>query len=464
MDTLPFVNTTVGEDLTRVTVISPTRRIDLALPASIALGEILPNIVRFSGYEPGSVQESVHTWVLQRLGDDPLDPNKLVSALNIRDGETLHLRQRGAAMPDAAFDDVVDAVATATNTRAAWTPKHSRRMALGVLVAVLGGVPLAMLLLRPDWVSATIALGVGFGAAIAAIVLSRAFNRYAVAATLAWTAVGLAGLGAFFAVPAGTALPIAALVASAGVLLAAATLALAAQTHPFGLLTVVLATALLLIVTMTMVLLPRHVVEIAAVAVAILLALTSMLPGLSYQIARIAMPVLPAGAEQLMADDQPIQSDIVARALLADKLLAAFIGATVITVTLLTVPVIRAGEWAELCLGGAVGLALLLRARAFVGLVQRLSLLVGGLIVTAMTLGQLALQTDPGLVWLALGSGGVVLLAAILVLYAAYQYDRVMSPTWGRFGDVFEWIAIMAMIPLVLAVLDAYTFMMQLGG
>lgn len=464
MVTLLCVNTTVGEDLTRVTVISPTRRIDLALPSGIALGEILPNIVRFSGYEAGSVQESVHTWILQRLGDDPLDPSKLVSALNIRDGETLHLRQRGAAMPDAAFDDVVDAVATATNTRAAWTPRHSRRMALGVLAVVLGGVPLMMLLMRPDWVSATVTLGVALSAGIAAIVLSRAFNRHAVAATLSWTAVGLAGLGSFFTVPLDAGPPIAALVASAGVLLAASALALAAHTHPFGLLSVILAAALLLIVTMTMVLLPRFVVETAAVATVVLLALTSVLPGLSYQIARIAMPVLPSGAEQLMADDQPIQADIVARALLADKLLAAFITASTLAVTQLMVPVVQAGGWAELSLGVAVALALILRSRAFVGLVQRLALLVGGLVVAAFTLGQLAARTELGALWLALGAGSTLLIATFLVLYASYQYDRVLSPTWGRFGDVFEWIAVMAMIPLVLAVLDAYTFMLQLGG
>ena len=35
-------------------------------------------------------------------GGDPLDPNALVSKLAIRDGETLYLRQRDNAMPDAA--------------------------------------------------------------------------------------------------------------------------------------------------------------------------------------------------------------------------------------------------------------------------------------------------------------------------------------------------------------------------
>ena len=99
------MTTAVGEDLARVTVISPTRRIDLALPGSTTLGELLPNIVRFAGFDGATTQEAVHAWVLQRLGEDPLDPNKLVSALNIRDGETLHLRHRESTMPDAAFDE-----------------------------------------------------------------------------------------------------------------------------------------------------------------------------------------------------------------------------------------------------------------------------------------------------------------------------------------------------------------------
>jgi type VII secretion integral membrane protein EccD len=473
VDTLISVSTSVGEeDFTRVTVISPTRRIDLALPSSAALGELLPTIVRFSGHEPGTVQESVHTWVLQRAGDDPLDPNKLVSALSIRDGEILHLRQRGAVMPDAAFDDVVDAVATATSTVPAWTAKHSRRFSLAMLVLVAAGVPLGLLLERmvasggalSDPVGGAIALGVAVATGIAAIVMSRAFGRHAVAATLGWTAVGLAGLGAFFVVPTVPQPQVAALVACSAVLAMSATIGLAARVHPYGMLATVLTSFFSLVVTMLMALLPTRVVEVAAVAVAVMLVLTAALPQISYQVAQIAMPVLPTGAEQLMADDQPIQSDIVTRAIMADRLLASFLTATAATTTIFLVPVVGRGGWADLSFAGAVSLALLLRARAFVGLYQRIVLLVGGVVASVLTLVEFAAQAPTGILTLLIGSAAVVLGASLLVLYASRMYDRILSPSWGRFGDIFEWIAIMAIIPLLLAVLNVYAFMLGLGG
>lgn len=471
VDTLVNVSANVTEDFTRVTVISPTRRIDLALPSTVALGELMPTIVRFSGHEPGTVQESVHTWVLQRTGDDPLDPNKLVSALSIRDGEVLHLRQREAAMPDAAFDDVVDAVATATTTLPAWTSTHSRRMALGMLVLVLVGIPVGLLLVRlggPDGlgdpIGGAIALAVALASCVASIVMSRAFNRYAVSATLGWTAVAMAGVGAFFIIPGSTPLPIALLVACSAALVMSATVGLAARVHPYGMLSAVLTALLTLIVTMTMSLMPHRVVETSAIATTVMLIVTAFLPQLSYQVAQIAMPVLPSDAEQLMADDQPIQSDIVTRAIMADRLLASFLTATVTSITLFLIPVLSRPGWAEIGFSGAVAVTLLLRARAFVGLYHRMVVLFAGVIAAVMTLVDLAGRAPQGVLPVLIGGAALVVTATILVIYASRGYDRILSPTWGRMGDIVEWIAIMSIVPLLLAVLDAYTFMLGLGG
>lgn len=458
------MNTSAGEDLARVTVISPTRRIDLALPGSATLGDLLPNVVRFSGYEGGSVQEAVHTWALQRVGDDPLDPNKLVSALNIRDGETLHLRQREAVMPDVAFDDVVDAVATTTSSRPSWNARHSRTMALSLLVATLVGIPAGMLFNSPDTSVSAVALILSLVAGVAAIVLSRAMNRYQVAATLAWCSVALAGLGGFNLLGPGASLPVKGLVGASLVLMSAAVMALAARVHAFGLLTAIVSSLVLIVVTMVMVLVPAWSVYVAAVAVAVLLALMAWLPALCYQIARIAMPTLPTSADQLMADDQPIQSDIVSRALTADRLLAALLLSVSTVVSILMVPVVMGGGWAAWALGSAVAMAMLLRARAYVGLSQRLALLLGGSAVAAITLGYLATNLTLDWIWLLVGGLLVVGIAITLAQYATSAYNKVLSPTYGRIGDIVEWISIMAIIPLVLAVLDAYTYIQGMSG
>lgn len=143
MSTLP------EEDLSRVTIISSSRRVDLALPGAVTLSELMPSIVRFSGLESNTPTEAVHAWVLQRFGSDPFDLYTPVNKLNLRDGETLHLRQRENAIPDAAFDDVVDAVAGATNSRPSWVSRNSQRVGLLLMMLVLIGMPLLIITAQP---------------------------------------------------------------------------------------------------------------------------------------------------------------------------------------------------------------------------------------------------------------------------------------------------------------------------
>ncbi len=442
-----------------MTVISPTRRIDVALPGSVSLGECLPTVLKFSGYESTSPQEAVHAWVLQRLGEDPLDTTKRVAALNLRDGETLHLRQRENVMPDAAFDDVVDAVTTATTARPSWTPPQSQWAAVVAMCALLVGIPVVMLgsadLAAPfgGLVEAGLTLFVGLLALVGSIVLSRAFGSYLPAAGLSWASVTLAAVGGLYLMPTQP-WSLRVLLASACALVFSATSWLAARVQPYAVLAIVLASAALLLASMVMVL-TGAATAVAAVAVAVVLAMTSALPTLSYHAARVAMPNLPATAEALMADDQPVQSDIVTRAITADKVLGAFLTATGVTVILLMVPILAAGSWLGLALGAAVAVALMLRARAFVGRTQRTALLVSGLVVGAAVIALTLLALSP--LWRAVAGIGIAVFAvAALAGYAAAMYDKILTPVWGRFGDILEWLSIMAIVPLVLGVLDVY--------
>ncbi len=455
------MTTTVGEDLARVTVISPTRRIDLALPGSSTLGELLPNVIRFAGFDGSTTQEAVHAWVLQRVGEDPLDPHKKVSALNIRDGETLHLRQRESTMPDAAFDDVVDAVTTATSTRPSWVAANSQWVTVIAMTALLVVVPV-MGLVRADLFvpfgglpEAGITAFLAIAAAVGSIVLSRAFGHFLPAAGLGWAADILFGAAGLYVLPTQP-WPLRVLIGAAMLLLMAAVIWLAARVQPYAQLATVLSAALILVTTTVMVLIGGDVVvDVAAVAIAVILAGTSLLPVLSYHLARVALPNLPATSEALMADQQPVQSDIVARAISADRVLGAFLAATGVTVALLMVPVLRRGDWVVLCLGAAVSLAMMLRARAFVGRTQRLAMLLPGALigfaVVVMALMALPFGWRLGL------SGFVVLFGGLaLAAYGSTMYNRILSPTYGRIGDILEWIGIMAIVPLVLAVLDVY--------
>lgn len=461
---------TADEDLARVTVISPTRRVDLALPGTVTLGELLPSVVRFSGHEAGTPQDAVHGWVLQRFGEDPLDPNALVSKLAIRDGETLYLRQRDNAMPDAAFDDVVDAVSSTTTRRPSWRPKHSQGFAIAALVTVLVGLPLAVMLLhfntvdvgKRGYYGAVLDLLLALGAGIAAIALSRAAGQFKVAAALAWSSVALAGLGGFQLVDVED-LPVRLVMSSALVLLFSTAMALSAAVTTMALFTAAASSGLILVSAIVASLLPRSDVKVAAVAVAVLLATTSMLPTLSYQLARIQLPNLPNTAEGILADDEPVQSDIVSRALLADRLLGALLTAAGVALIWFAAVLVMGGGWWRIALAAAAGLALLLRAREFVGLSQRLALLIPGVIITTMA-GLAAFQhLVLPLIWQVVIMVAVAALATVaLTHFAAVGYAKFGSPTAGRFADILEWLSVMAVVPLALGVLGTYGWVQTL--
>lgn len=459
-----------GEDLARVTVISPTRRMDLALPGGTPLIDLLPNIVRFAGFEGGSGTDAQQAWVLQRFGEDPLNTNETVGELGIRDGETLHLRQRAAAMPDAAFDDVVDAVATAAGTQPAWEPAHGQRFALALLAVVAVGLPGAAAFAAPGWLVSTGVLVLAAACGFTAILLSRAFGLRPVAGTLAWVSTALAGLGAYHLLV-GTLIPISGdaavqvLCAAAFVLVAAGALALGTQVTAYHLLGVAITALVVVVTAMVVVLVPGRALEASAVALVVVLALTPLLPGLAFRMARVAMPNLPATAEGLMADRTPVQSDIVERAISADRFLGGFLVATSLSALLLAVPVLLLGQgWAAVALLAVVALALLLRARAFTGRMQRFWLLTGGALVGLLAIGKWLAHLDDPLWQALLGVAVVVLATWLLAQYAATGWNRVISPVWGRWADILEWVAIMALVPLVLAVLDVYGWAYGLAG
>lgn len=463
----------MDEDLARVTIISPNRRVDLALPGSVTLGELMPSIVRFAGFEASNATDAVHTWILQRFGEDPLDPQVKVNKLSISDGETLHLRQRENAMPDAAFDDVIDAVATTTSQRPSWLPKHSQRFALALMLLAVLWLPLmfltqplepATMTLLGDLLTPTgehvlwgaIAAGVlSFGAAIAAISVSRAAGEYRVASALAWGSVGLAFLSGYGLLPQGAAVPLRVTVGAALVLVAAAALSIAARVSVMPLFTAAMTALLMVLVGSVMTVWPEHVLTVCVVSLAVLMALGAALPTWSYQLAQIALPSLPPDAEAMLADETPVQSDIVSRALLADRLLAAFLLATSLAALFVSLPVLLTRELWELLLVIAVGLAMVLRASGFVGLQQRLALLGTGSLMLLLAVG-VGLSRYSLVVQVVAGFALTVLLVLVLSYYATAVYNKIPSPVWGRVGDVLEWVSILAIVPLLLAVLDMY--------
>lgn len=463
------MSSTTDEDLSRVTIISSSRRVDLALPGSVSLSELLPSILRFSGQEANSPSEAVHAWVLQRFGADPFDLYTPIRNLGIRDGETLHLRQRENALPDAAFDDVVDAVAGATNSRPGWTPRNSRIMGLVVLGLVLVGVPFLSVLsvVAREVGRAEFGVGLGvtgllsFAAFVGSVSLSRAAGEKVTSTMLGWCSVALAGITGWFlpGIFAVGEIPtsIRIVVAGALVLAASAAVALAARVHAMPMLAIATTSGIMLVAASVAAVMGARDIEVAAVTMALMAMLTAGLPTLSYRIAGVALPVLPVTTEAMLADETPVQSDIVRRALLADRLLGAFLTAASAVAVICSVMVAQQGTIWSAMLTICIGLAFLLRARAFVGLSQRAALLLGGMVITALALLSLSSPLLGSITGTLVLAGVALLVGYVFAHYSASTFGKILSPSWGRWGDILEWFAIMGIVPALLGVLDLYS-------
>src|SRR5690625_7833479 len=97
------MNDTTASDLCRLQVHAPNRSFEIAAPTAVPIAELVPTLVLYAeGDEGEDLDESglEHDgWVLQQLGDDPLDEDETLDSLGLCHGETLYLRPRRDQLP-----------------------------------------------------------------------------------------------------------------------------------------------------------------------------------------------------------------------------------------------------------------------------------------------------------------------------------------------------------------------------
>lgn len=54
-------------------------------------------------------------------------------------------------------------------------------------------------------------------------------------------------------------------------------------------------------------------------------------------------------------------------------------------------------------------------------------------------------------------AGVALLVGYVFAHYSASTFGKILSPSWGRWGDILEWFAIMGIVPALLGVLDLYS-------
>ncbi|MFD4128541.1 type VII secretion integral membrane protein EccD [Streptomyces globisporus] len=466
-----MTDTQVAE-LCRLTVRAPAKSIDLAVPADVPVADLLPAVLGYAGDNLEEAGIDHGGWVLQRLGGEPLDEELTLDSYGLRDGDTLYLRPRAEALPEVHLDDLVDGIATTMRDHPfGWTPKVSRWVLLGIVVAILAGGVLVIAwpggssLSRSVFATAAgLLLLAGAGAASRAVgdagagaALGFMVGPYlALAGWLlpggelggphAYETLGARLLAASAAMAGGAVLALAVVAAFAALFLSVAVVSLFAAIAAVLLLTTDLA--------------PVHAAGILAVLAVIL---GAFVPSLAFRMSGMRMPPLPTNAQQLQEGIEPhAASAVSARAVLADGWMTSLYGAVGLVGAACVAVLARERELAEIIMTVALCLLLVLHARGLGNIWQRMSLVVPGVFGLLLLVLVAAPAASPGS---RLVTAAGLLAAAAAVAIAAWTVPgRRLVPYWGRAGEVLHSALAIAVLPLALWVLGVYGALRAING
>lgn len=433
--------------LARVTINSPQRRVDVALPDAVPLAELLPELLQHAGVGLADDGERHGGWLLRRGDGTTLSTTTGLAGQEVRDGAVLHLVPARTGWPELEFDDVVDAIAAGARRQgAAWSPGATR---VAALTAAGAGLAVALIAAVRD--------GLPLIAAVAALMLiltgtvaSRAYGDALTGAIVAAFGLPFAAAFGWLAAPpltttagrtllAATALLIAALLAGAGVAYLLRLFVAGATTGALG--------AALAFVAMEL-----RPAAAAAIALAVVVAGVAGTPLLAIRLGKLPMPVVTLPGDVTATGDglgaPPDRNRVFAAVARTDEMLTGLLLGCALTAATAAAVLTSSRDVSGLVLVAVSSVALLLRARMFVTVRHRLPLLAAG----GCTLAGPALAAPPSVALTATLAAAALLTA----LTGARAALRPMSPYAGRAADILDILCLVSVIPLACAVLGLY--------
>ncbi|MEU2899059.1 type VII secretion integral membrane protein EccD [Streptomyces sp. NPDC006967] len=457
--------------LCRVTVRAPARTVDLAVPSDVPVADLLPTVIGYGGDDLEETGLEHGGWVLQRLGGPPLDPESTLDSLGLRDGEELCLRPRTEALPEVHIDDLVDGIADGMSRRPhGWSPEAGRRLLRGLAAATLAlGIVLLAMPGTAGWIRAVAASAAGLLLIAGAGSASRAVGDAGAGSVLGLMAApyfALAGWllpGGDLGGADGEAVLGARLLAASAAAGAGAVLALAAVgVYPalFVGAACVAAAGALGATLITLDLAPRQAAGVVAVVVVLF---GGFVPSLSFRLAGMRMPPLPADVQQLQQGIDPYSSsDVDVRSALADGWMTALYGAIGLVCLPCLAALLASPGLAEILTVVALSLLLLLHSRGLGNVWQRLALTTAGAwgVVLLLFVSARSLAPADRLTLTA----GLMGLAAAITIASWTVPGRRLVPYWGRAAELLHSLAALSILPLTLWSMGVYGRLRGING
>ena len=442
--------------LARVTISSPQRRVDVALPDGVPLAELLTELLPHAGVGLADDGERHGGWLLRRPDGTALSPATGLANQGVRDGAVLHLVPARAQWPEPEYDDVVEAIAAgARRYGLGWSPAATRATALAAAGVVLAVALVAVL--RAG--SAPIALTVAAALLLGGTAASRAYGDAVVGAVLAAYGLPYAFTGGLLLGGADgwlTASAVAVLASVLGGLGVAYGLRLFVAGGTAGALG--LLGALLTTLTST--------AGAAAALLTVLVTGVAAVPLLAIRLGKLPMPVLSLPSELARTGQglaaPPERARVFAAVARTDEMLTGMLIGFALAAAVASWVLAKSGDPSGRVLVGVAAAALLLRARLFVTVRQRLPLLGAGLAGFALLAVALVRPdaTEPNAALAA-----VLASAALVVAVGGARYaTRTPTPYLGRAADILDALCVVSVVPVACAVLGFYGLARGIAG
>ncbi|MER7002294.1 type VII secretion integral membrane protein EccD [Dactylosporangium sp. NPDC000555] len=439
---------TASAGLARITINAPQRRVDVAVPDAVPLAELLPELLQHAGTGLADDGERHGGWLLRRADGTTLSAAAGLAGQGVHDGAVLHLVPARTGWPELEYDDVVEAIAAGARRHGMpWSPAATRATSLAVAGAGLAVALVSMVRAGLPLAAAAVAVGL----VLIGITASRAYGDALVGAGLAAFALPFAAAGGWLAAPE-PATPAGRVMLGAVALLLAALLAAVGVAHLLRVFVAGVTAGLLgalggLLATVT------RPAAAAAVMLAVLVAGVAGMPLLAIRLGRLPMPIvtLPgdlasSGRGLTSAADR---SRIFAAVARTDEMLTGMLLGLAIIGVAASLVLALSGDISGTVLVAVAGAALLLRARTFLTIRQRLPLIVAG--VAGFVLIALFVRVDVRVV-----AASVPLVALIVAVAGARAAVGPASPYVGRGADLLDTLCVVAVVPLACAVLGLY--------
>ena len=439
-------------DLFRVTVrahrLGASAAVDLALPAEMELGEVMPCIVDLVGRQLGERSLGcTERWTLSRLDGSALEESMTLDENGVRDGD-LWLLTAEAMTYERDFTDMSHYVVDASGS-----PDHddSWSRQLGVLAWSWSAVVGAVTLVWPSHLAhgsrAVAAAIVAVAATVAAVIAGRTELESFATPSFGMTAVAFGALAGYLMVPGGPAPPNFFLAAAICSAISTVLLHVTSQSStPF--IAIATLSSVVAITAASAMVWPVATATLGAVMAAVSLAMLSLAAKVSIFLTRLS-PQMPDGSDAL--DDcapPPVISGVV-RAERGHRVLTGLLAGFSLSAALGTVLTIADrpadNTWVRVAFATAIAVALIFRACQQRGTARRALILVAGLI-SATAAFALVVASDPKdafgvcLVAVALGAAALCL--------TRINFGSRLSPLARRGVEAVDYLALAAVVPM----------------